>query len=950
MKNKRNYLIILIYGLLLTFFLLGLNNVYGSTVDWTTQHTIFPNYFRNMFYETKNLLPNLAINIGSGQNIFNFSYYGLMSPIILLSYFFPFLSMDIYIMIMSIILHISSGLLLYKFLIKHTDSKISLILSLIFLSLSPLTYHFHYHLMFVWYFPFLILSFIGVDRYIEKQKSFLLIISIFLILLTNYYYGVTSTLVITIYGIYSLLDKYINLKEFFINIFKASIRIIIPILLCFFILLPSLYTILRAERSDITEITLSSLFIFNIKESMYHSFTVGISFLFLASIISIVVTKNKTKKEIFLNTILFFVTFIPIFMYILNGFLYVRGKILIPFVMLYMVSLVNFIKRLKNNEINIEYLLILISLILVFTIFTNFKNNYLMIFVIDTIITIVSILILKKYKKIEIILIPAFIIILYSSIINNIDAKYLSLKDYTKIKNNDKTIEELFDYIDDDSFYRTDTNINESINMNKIYTNKHYSTSLYSSSYNSLYNTFYNEKIGNNIVHRNHLMTSGMYNPLFSEMMGIKYIITKSDAPLNYKKINKIDDYNLYKNENVLPLIYIKEDYGSLTDYENLSFPYNIEYMLNNSVTNSNSNINYNSNIKKLEVNVQKEYKLTFDKKKKITYSLDKTIDNSYLMIKFDMNYNHSCSFGDVSITINNVKNKLTCKEWRYHNKNYTFEYVISSNEEIKNLQIEFTKGTYFITNIEVYLMPKINYNYKEVGNLKLDKGKSIITGTVNVSNDSYVITSLPFDDGYNVYVDGKKTNKELVNTAFLGLKIGKGNHTIKIVYQSPWYICGIIISGIGLLGFIFLILFENRTFRELLIKYKEIISYLVFGGLTTIVSLGVYYILTNTILNPYNNIELQISNIVSWIISVTFAYITNKKYVFKSKDRKIKEMISFYTSRLVTLFIDMIIMFIFVSILNFDDTIIKIISQIIIIILNYILSKFLVFKEVKNG
>ena len=79
MKNKRNYLIILIYGLLLTFFLLGLNNVYGSTVDWTTQHTIFPNYFRNIFYETKNLLPNLAINIGAGQNIFNFSYYNSYS-------------------------------------------------------------------------------------------------------------------------------------------------------------------------------------------------------------------------------------------------------------------------------------------------------------------------------------------------------------------------------------------------------------------------------------------------------------------------------------------------------------------------------------------------------------------------------------------------------------------------------------------------------------------------------------------------------------------------------------------------------------------------------------------------------------------------------------------------------------------------------------------------------
>lgn len=137
------------------------------------------------------------------------------------------------------------------------------------------------------------------------------------------------------------------------------------------------------------------------------------------------------------------------------------------------------------------------------------------------------------------------------------------------------------------------------------------------------------------------------------------------------------------------------------------------------------------------------------------------------------------------------------------------------------------------------------------------------------------------------------------------------------------------------------------KEIKKLYLKYKEIINYLIFGVLTTIVSLLTYYILVLTILSPNNPLELQIANIISWITCVTFAYITNKKYVFNSKDKNIiNEIIKFFSSRLTTLFLDMIIMYVFVTKLQFNDKIIKIIAQIIIIILNYILSKLLVFKK----
>lgn len=129
--------------------------------------------------------------------------------------------------------------------------------------------------------------------------------------------------------------------------------------------------------------------------------------------------------------------------------------------------------------------------------------------------------------------------------------------------------------------------------------------------------------------------------------------------------------------------------------------------------------------------------------------------------------------------------------------------------------------------------------------------------------------------------------------------------------------------------------------------KYDEMINYLIVGGLTTVVSLGTYYFCVYTFLNPNNAFQLQIANIISWISCVTFAYFTNRIFVFKSKRTdKLKEAISFYGSRIATLLLEMGIMFVFVTILHFNDKIIKLIAQVVITILNYILSKLLIFRK----
>lgn len=133
--------------------------------------------------------------------------------------------------------------------------------------------------------------------------------------------------------------------------------------------------------------------------------------------------------------------------------------------------------------------------------------------------------------------------------------------------------------------------------------------------------------------------------------------------------------------------------------------------------------------------------------------------------------------------------------------------------------------------------------------------------------------------------------------------------------------------------------------------KYDEIINYLVVGVLTTIVSLVVKWGLLFTILDAKNAFELQLAVIISWVIAVIFAYVTNRIFVFRSKSKEIlKEMVSFFGARLLTLGMEMLIMWFFVTILKLNSDIWVLIwtmvSQIFIIVFNYIFSKLFVFRK----
>ena len=139
-----------------------------------------------------------------------------------------------------------------------------------------------------------------------------------------------------------------------------------------------------------------------------------------------------------------------------------------------------------------------------------------------------------------------------------------------------------------------------------------------------------------------------------------------------------------------------------------------------------------------------------------------------------------------------------------------------------------------------------------------------------------------------------------------------------------------------------------KEKIQKFIKKHREVVMYLIFGVLTTVVSLLTYFLCTTLVLDADNALQLQAANVISWIVSVTFAYVTNKIFVFHSQNAVAREIRKFYLSRFGTLLIDMALMYILVTAAEINDMTSKIVVQVIVIVSNYILGKFLVFREEK--
>ena len=185
------------------------------------------------------------------------------------------------------------------------------------------------------------------------------------------------------------------------------------------------------------------------------------------------------------------------------------------------------------------------------------------------------------------------------------------------------------------------------------------------------------------------------------------------------------------------------------------------------------------------------------------------------MFVSFNVNNDIKGGRKDAWVSINGNKNKLTAPDWKYYNNNRRFEYVITTGQDYSadSVKVNFSDGKYEITNVRCYVIDKDSL-VRDVDPFMIDKKTShgdVINGTIDVKNDGYFTISIPYTDGFTAEIDGKEVQCEKTDTAFLGFKIPKGSHSIKITFTAPLLHKGIALSAAGLLIFIICVIIDRR-------------------------------------------------------------------------------------------------------------------------------------------
>lgn len=834
-KVKRYIPYLLLTGLTLFFcrMFVGRYGIFGAKVDWLSQHSVLPDYFRQQFYATGKLFPEFAANLGGGQNIYHFAYYGLYSPLILPSYLLPFVKMSDYIMAVSITGLIASVLLFYYWLkSRKTDTGTAFILSLMFLLAGPMIGQYSGQIMFVDYMPFLCLALIGVDRYFEQDKSGLFTVSVFLMIMTSFYFSIGGMLSLVLYG----LHRYFEQREGNRGTVRSFLRdglcfvrsMILAVLMSGFFLVPTALA-LTGGRSKEQNTSFVSFFIpqITVERFAYSIYGIGLTTLVITVLLTGLLYRKVYEKVLTYGCVIVLV--IPVFAYLLNGGLYIRDKVFIPFLPLlcYLISI--YLEKCRKRELS--FIAGIVPYIIT-TIFVYIARNQFVskgigksiwkVLLAESILFLICYVLycaLKRYHKEtkEILMLALPSVICLAVTMNTFyqmkPDRYVNRKLYRDVtgEQNRQAVKEA---LKDDGYYRTEqmgSDDENAADLNRIWDVEQNITSIYSSAYNPDYQTFRQKTFGLEEPFRNGMMQSVSKNPVFQRMMGVRYIVSDSDVP-GYTLVKKCGTTGIYQNKDAAPVMYATDRVMTEEEYKKLAFPYNqtafLEYAVVGEHTES-SDQNIMTAYEPVSLKMANNRTTGGAEQKTIQQEGQKQI----LFLSFRVDNAHPNK--DVAVWINGIRNKLSAKDHVYYNENKIFTYAVPLKDGEDNISVTFGKGKYRLRHVQAYLgsLPERSELLYQ-SEIQVDKKQTednVIQGTIRVKKDGWFITSIPYDKHFKIYIDGKETKIQKVNTAFLGCKIESGNHEVKIIYHAPGTTTGKVLSLIGIAGFVLVLVQEKR-------------------------------------------------------------------------------------------------------------------------------------------
>ena len=751
MKKRDKFYITILFILPILFVLcVSTYSMYGSKLDWLAQHVSLADYFR----QTKQLLPDSFENLQGQTNAFSFSYYGLLRPDVLISYLFPNVPTSFFIISYATLLWSFTGGLCYYWLRNKGYKDTICFFSSICCICANCFFQSHQQIMFVEIIPFLFLSLILID----KNKRQWISLCICMALFHNYFYTPGMILILLLYDY----DQHKTIKN-----------MIVPIVLGVgfgaVLWLPTGYLIINNHKS-VVQTNLFNLFVPNLtlKGLIYDSYGCGLTVISWMALFQ-GIQFEKTKK---LSILLILMFIFPIFSYILNGTLYARTKILVLCLPLVLMILAHWLQERKLNK----------GLLVLAGLFLCTKTMFLGLLV--ALVFIGYYFMDKKECLMMYALVP---MIVFTGLNYN---RCLDPKLYHSMYSKDK--QELMQR--NDLNQRTADLDQVGYSVNHIYDLKEVKASSYTSTSNSLYNTFVYDIIKSPIPQSNRTIITDSENYLYLSMMSVQNVLSKDSNLYGYKEVDIKGKYKLLKNKNVFPMVYVTSDTLSESKFDKLFYPYNLDTVYNRTIVNGETSNDYASKMK-LVKNLDQSIVIHNKKKTKKTIPIDFDATQKMVCIDFDVkNYTNK----KVSISINGMKNTLSKKHSVYPNGNKHFTYILSK-KTLKQFDVTLSKGKYKISNIRVYTCDMGVFDRK-VTKIKSLKTDSIFKGKVTTSKEGYLVTSYPYEKGYEIYIDGKKQNVEIVNKAFVGCKIKKGSHIITIQFHAPFKNIGLCISMLSIM------------------------------------------------------------------------------------------------------------------------------------------------------
>ena len=850
----------------LLFLTLPKGMVYGSNMDWLSQHAALAETIRDACRAQQTLLPQV-LPLGGGTNGFEFSYYGFLRPDILIGCLLPGVPMYRILIVYMCVGYLASVLLFDFFLRRELKNDAASFFGSVLFLCAACFFHTHRQVMFINYMPFFLSALLTLQSgcapltlqsgralltlqsgcapltlqsgraLLTEQHRRVGLAAVFLALAycNSFYYAAAMLAAV---GWYSYRREGKKFWSGYLVTAAGSVG------LAAVLLLPSLLVILEHKRETAAALSVP-LFLPKLGFLLYSPYGMGMTLLVLYLLLA-----GLWRKE-YRTDSLFYLLLVSCGFgaWLLNGTLYARGKILAPFVPLFLLHGMRVFLGMWRGEMKWQ-VYPFIPMTICFLL--RMRSGNILGMSLDFLLVAVFVAVMRAESKTTsgmhargtfrsrkaavlacLLLLPAPFVSFAAA---SFGEDYVSGERLAQIEEAEKgsIAKTLGALVREQPLYRFDSLYEPLARANRIgeAVSGMGKSAMYSSVTNQAYSDFYYDLMQTPVQINNRIAVLPEENPFLLSFLGVRYLeTTREKLPEGYEVIATEGARLLAENPSVLPVAYAVAEGETLpekTFYE-LDESRRIAALMRKTIIEDHEWKNVGNGTSSdgqgqmqgavseivpefsgyekddaLSLYKNEDGSLTVKATERaaLTLFLKEEIKDEILSIQFTV---ESDGAHAVVITINGRKNKLSAGGAPYPNENHCFHYQLSGDENgsLKRIEILFSEGEYTLSDIKCTAYQKSLLTQKRyipaVG--EETKGNELLSCRVQTEADGYFVTSIPRQRGMKLYIDGKKTELLTVNTAFAGARLPAGEHQIRLCLTPPGLHAGCAISLLSVIA-----------------------------------------------------------------------------------------------------------------------------------------------------